>query len=202
MDEPIGEPDKTDRLPEFGRRAVYLGVLFEGGLSVLALLLGWLFGQPPLTAVAIDLAGFGLGVAASLPMLAGFVLANWLPLPAFLRLLRVFDEFGRPFFARYTVLDLAVLSLAAGIGEELLFRGVVQAVLDRWWGTWAALPVASLLFGLLHALTPTYAVLATLAGLYLGGVWLLTGNLLVVIVAHAIYDFIALVYLLRVKTAR
>ena len=94
-----------------------------------------------------------------------------------------------------------VLSLAAGVGEEMLFRGVVQAVLDRWWGPWAALPVASLFFGLLHALTPTYAVLATLAGLYLGGVWLLTGNLLVVIVAHAFYDLIALVYLLRVKMA-
>jgi membrane protease YdiL (CAAX protease family) len=49
----------------------------------------------------------------------------------------------------------------------------------------------------LHALTPTYALLAVLAGAYLGGVWLLSGNLLVVIVAHGIYDFVALLYLLR-----
>jgi uncharacterized protein len=199
MIEPSGEPDKTDRLPEFTRRAVYFGLLFEGSLSLLALLLGWLFGQPPLATVQFDLAGIGLGIVATLPMLAGFVLISWLPLPPFQRLLRVFAEFGRPFFAAFTVLDLAGLSLVAGVGEELLFRGMVQAVLDRWWGAWAALPVASLLFGLLHALTPTYAVLATLAGLYLGGVWLLTGNLLVVIVAHALYDFIALAYLLRFK---
>jgi membrane protease YdiL (CAAX protease family) len=201
MNEPSGESDKLNRLPDFSRSAVYVGLLFEGSLSLLALLLGWLFRRPPLEAVEFNLSGIGLGIAATLPMLAGFVLAIWLPLPAFQRLLRVFDQFGRPFFAAYTVLDLAVLSLAAGMGEELLFRGVVQAVLDRWWGPWAALPVASLLFGLLHALTPTYAVLATLAGLYLGGVWLLTGNLFVVIVAHAFYDLIALVYLLRVKTA-
>jgi membrane protease YdiL (CAAX protease family) len=57
------------------------------------------------------------------------------------------------------------------------------------------------LFGALHALTPTYAILATLAGAYLGSVWLITGNLLVVIIAHGFYDFIALVYLLRVRTA-
>ena len=117
------------------------------------------------------------------------------------RLRRVFEEFGRPFFASYTVLDLAVLALLAGAGEELLFRGVLQAILDRWWGPSVGLLVASALFGALHALTPTYAVLAALAGLYLGGVWLLTGNLLVVIIAHGLYDFIALVYLLRFKGA-
>jgi membrane protease YdiL (CAAX protease family) len=52
------------------------------------------------------------------------------------------------------------------------------------------------LFGLLHPITPTYAVLAALMGAYLGGVWLASGNLLVPIVAHALYDFIALAYLL------
>jgi hypothetical protein len=201
MSVPDGEPEKTDQLPDFSRKAVYFGLLFEGSLSLLALLLGWLFGLQPLASVEFDLAGIGLGLAATLPMLAGFVLAIWLPLPAFQQLLRVFEEFGRPFFAAYTVFDLAVLSLAAGVGEELLFRGVAQAILDRWWGPWAAVPIASLVFGLLHALTPTYAALATLAGLYLGGVWLLTGNLLVVILAHGCYDFIALVYLLRVKAA-
>jgi membrane protease YdiL (CAAX protease family) len=57
--------------------------------------------------------------------------------------------------------------------------------------------LASLVFGLLHALTATYAVLATFMGVYLGAVWLGTGNLLVVVLAHALYDFAALVYLTR-----
>ena len=113
MNEPGAEPEKSDRLPAFGRKAIYFGLLFEGGLGLVALLLGWLFRQPPLAAVKFDLAGIGFGIAATLPMLAGFVLAIWLPVPRFQRLLRVFDEFGRPFFAAYTVLDLAVLSLAA-----------------------------------------------------------------------------------------
>ena len=54
--------------------------------------------------------------------------------------------------------------MTAGIGEELLFRGVVQALLERWLGPWIALGVASILFGLVHALTPTYALLAAFAG--------------------------------------
>jgi membrane protease YdiL (CAAX protease family) len=201
MSEPVGEPNHPDQPPAFTRNAVYFGLLFEGSLSLLALLLGWLLKQPTWSAVELNLSGVGLGVAATMPMLAGFLLALWLPLAPLKRLLRVFEEFGQPFFAPCTIFDLALLSIVAGIGEELLFRGVVQGVLDRWCGMWVALPAASVLFGLLHALTPTYAVLATVAGLYLGGVWIVTGNLLVVIVAHALYDFIALTYLLRVRTA-
>jgi membrane protease YdiL (CAAX protease family) len=94
---------------------------------------------------------------------------------------------------------LGVLSLLAGFGEEMLFRAVVQGAAAHRIGIWSAWVVASLLFGLMHAVTPTYVVLATLAGLYLGGVWLLTENLTVVIVAHAFYDFLALIYMLRVK---
>ena len=42
-----------------------------------------------------------------------------------------------------------------------------------------------------------YAVLAVLAGVYFGLLLMLTGSLWTPIVAHAAYDFIALVYLLR-----
>ena len=53
------------------------------------------------------------------------------------------------------------------------------------------------LFGLMHFITPTYAVLATLMGAYLGLVWQWTGNLLAVVLMHALYDFLVLLYLLR-----
>jgi len=42
-----------------------------------------------------------------------------------------------------------------------------------------------------------YALLAGVVGLYLGGLYLLTGNLLVPIVVHALYDVVALGYLRR-----
>src|SRR5262249_54526611 len=63
-------------------------------------------------------------------------------------------------------------------------------------GPWLGLAAASVLFGLLHAVTPTYAVLATLMGGYLGGLWMATGNILAPIIVHALYDFVVLYYLL------
>jgi membrane protease YdiL (CAAX protease family) len=104
------------------------------------------------------------------------------------RLVReVFEECGWP--------QLAVIALAAGFGEELLFRGVVQHAIAERCGPTVALVLASLIFGLAHPLSTTYVVLAGLIGLYLGWLWLATDNLLVPILAHAAYDFLALVYL-------
>ena len=60
-----------------------------------------------------------------------------------------------------------------------------------------ALTIASVVFGVMHSITVTYAILAGLVGFYLGWVWLVHGNLLVIIVAHSFYDFFALVYLTR-----
>ena len=42
-------------------------------------------------------------------------------------------------------------------------------------------------------------MLAGLIGLYLGWLWLAVGNLLVPIVVHALYDFVALMYLVKVR---
>jgi membrane protease YdiL (CAAX protease family) len=84
----------------------------------------------------------------------------------------------------------------------MFFRGVLQEAAGRWTHLAVAVAAVSVAFGLLHALTPTYAVLATLLGVYLGVVQAASGNLLVVIIAHALYDFVALVYLVRVPPSR
>lgn len=94
------------------------------------------------------------------------------------------------------------IGLSAGFGEELLFRGVIQTQLVEVltaFGEPTAVVGAILLsggiFGLLHAVTPLYAFLATLASFYFG--YLLVafdGNLAVPIIAHTVYDFGALVY--------
>ena len=93
------------------------------------------------------------------------------------------------------------MAAAAGLGEELLFRGLVQAGLAKLIpgaaGVWIALVVASLVFGIFHWLNTTYAFLAALAGLYFGLLLMATGSLWPPIVAHALYDFVALWYLLR-----
>jgi membrane protease YdiL (CAAX protease family) len=49
----------------------------------------------------------------------------------------------------------------------------------------------------MHMISATYAALCFLTGLYLGGLWLTSGNLLVPATVHGLYDFLALVFLLR-----
>ena len=130
-------------------------------------------------------------------MLAVMLLITHFPLGPLARLNRVVNEVILPLFESCSGLDFATISLLAGVGEELLFRGVIQARLAQWLSPAAGLVLASILFGLAHTITAAYAVLATIFGLYLGGLWLWSGNLLVAITAHAIYDFLALVYLAR-----
>jgi membrane protease YdiL (CAAX protease family) len=181
---------------------VLIVLSFEGGLGLLSWPLGWLLEQPPLQTWTWTVRAAALGAAASVPMLVvGLALARW-PFGPLVCIRQFFDEVGRPFFQPCRLIDLAAISLVAGVAEEMLLRGVVQGALGRWLGPWPALALTSMLFGLLHAITLTYIVLAMLAGVYLGLVWLATGNLLSAVVTHAVYDFVMLVYLLRVSLSR
>ena len=54
-----------------------------------------------------------------------------------------------------------------------------------------------MLFGLAHPITPFYAILAGLIGVYFGWLMIASENLLVPVVAHGAYDFVALIYLVR-----
>jgi membrane protease YdiL (CAAX protease family) len=183
--------------PTGGRWLVPLAVAFEGGLAALAWGAAWLLGLPLANWLWWDPLDVVLGVAACLPMLGLFWMCLHAPLPPLQRLRELSRTLIRPLFAGCDLAELALISLMAGLSEELLFRGVLQTFLTDRLGLWAGLALASLIFGLLHAITPTYAVFATLLGAYLGALWELNGNLLVVIVAHGLYDFLALVYLTR-----
>jgi membrane protease YdiL (CAAX protease family) len=90
---------------------------------------------------------------------------------------------------------LVFISILAGLGEEMFFRGWLQPYLVQYIDTVPALLLASLLFGLFHPISLVYVLFATLFGLYLGLLLLVTDNLLPPIIAHAFYDFVALVYL-------
>jgi membrane protease YdiL (CAAX protease family) len=185
-----------------GRPAiVWWGTGFEAALGILAILIGWWFNQPPLATLSWDADGLWVGLLASVPMLIGFALCVRWPLGPLARIKTFSDEVIRPLFAPCTIVELALISLAAGVGEELLFRGLIQAFFTEWWGAWVGIGLASLIFGLMHLITPTYFVLAALLGIYLGSVWNLGGNLLSVITAHALYDFVALVYLVKIAPA-
>lgn len=86
------------------------------------------------------------------------------------------------------------LGAAAGWGEEMLFRGVLQSELTTRFGDVIALTSSAVVFGALHAVTPLYAALATLASLYFGELYIMSENLAVPIVCHGIYDVGALLW--------
>ena len=87
-----------------------------------------------------------------------------------------------------------MLGAAAGIGEEMLFRGVMQGELSLRFGDNIALLLSSIVFGLGHAVTPFYALLATLASLFFGSLYISSHNLAVPIVCHGLYDVGALMW--------
>jgi len=97
--------------------------------------------------------------------------------------------------------EIALLCIVVGIGEEVFFRAFLQGALSVWLdstsGHWVALGIASLCFGLAHAVTRTYALLAGTVGLLLGLQLLFTKDLLGPILSHAIYDFLVLVAMIR-----
>ena len=183
---------------------VLVAVLFEGGLVVVAVVLGWLLGHPPAPKIEWTAAGAAWGAAASLPPMALLLLCVKFPMRPWADVLRVVEKLLVPLFRDCRLVDLAVISILAGLGEEMLFRGVLQEAVAGWvggqTGVWIGLAVVSILFGMAHLITPAYGVLAGLIGLYLGWLWIYSGNLLVPITAHAAYDVLALAYLARLRS--
>jgi uncharacterized protein len=86
----------------------------------------------------------------------------------------------------------AGLSLAAGWGEEITYRGYVPAALVlAGAGPWAAMGVAAVAFGFLHAYQgPVGVVRTALLGLLLGASVILTGSLFPAMAAHALVDLV------------
>lgn len=191
-------------------RTTRLAILFEGGLGLVAIAVGWLLSHDAAIGMSLagesargQLAAAGWGLIATLPLLVALVLLDWLPLAPLRRLREIAHGLIAGMFRGASVLQLAVVSLAAGLGEELLFRGLAQAGLSSWiggeYGPWVALAIASVLFGVCHWLNTTYAILAMAAGLYFGLLLIWAESLWTPIVAHAAYDFVALIYLIRPK---
>jgi membrane protease YdiL (CAAX protease family) len=93
-----------------------------------------------------------------------------------------------------TIPQLIILSLAAGVGEELLFRGLIQnAFLSVYtpstlFGALPAILCSSLAFGFAHPISKSYVLVTTLIGLLFGLVYWYYQDLLACVLAHALYD--------------
>lgn len=194
--------DEVPPEPQATTNIAPVGAALEASLGVLAVLLGWWWDLEPARCLAWDFAPAAarlqatlFGLLATIPPLAALAWsqrATWRPLVG-LRLM--VEERIVPWFRQSRWWELAALSIAAGVGEELLFRGLLQDAWTAQVGPIAGLVFASVAFGFGHALSRTYFVLATLMGAYLGLVYWIAGDLLAPIIVHAAYDFVALIWL-------
>lgn len=167
-------------------------------MTPFALILAQIAGVNLASLVHMDVASAVIGLAATGPlalMLCWFMGSRWEPIDKFrASQLELFREIG----FRLTPMRSLMLALAAGVGEEMLFRGVLQTYADRHWTLALAIVAPNILFGALHARSRIYALAAAAVGVYLGVLFWLTGNLIAPIVTHAAYDFVALEWARRV----
>ena len=201
--EVLVEPEDEDDQP--GRDVIIMfAVFFEGGLAPLSLFLGWWLGHNPLPEFSWDLLDALWGAAGHDSPCPGLPVACSAGRSARLKQIKDFcEEEFVPLLAGSSWSDMALIAISAGVGEEMLFRGVLQ-ILAR-----------DLAGGRLgpgrrqHPLRAAPPDLAPLCfrhhggrGLYLGAAFLFTGNLLTVMVTHALYDFTLMAYLLEVHRTK
>ncbi|MEZ6097322.1 MAG: CPBP family glutamic-type intramembrane protease, partial [Pirellulaceae bacterium] len=79
------------------------------------------------------------------------------------------------------------------------FRWVIQGGIASYWsgpiGQTSAIFIAGLLFGVCHWVNSVYGIVTTIVGIYLGFMMVIADTWLAPMVAHAVYDFIAIVYM-------
>jgi len=176
----------------------WLAVLVEGGLAVIAILADvLLFGLNLWKYIWCDdttLLQITLGL---LPLIVGYFVLLVLPFAALQRIDRLVRELFQQHMSHLNFWQLAIIAALAGIGEELFFRGLIQLGLSAGLGldVWLAILIASLIFGLAHAATLTYFLLAFIISIYFGFLFDYTGNLFVPIAIHALYDLFVFLYI-------
>lgn len=86
------------------------------------------------------------------------------------------------------------MALGSGVFEELLFRGVLFRSVETWFGSWAALVVSSLAFGLTHLMNPQGTMegalfIAVEAGVLLAAAYMLTRRLWLSMGFHMAWNY-------------
>ena len=192
-------------------------VVAEFAMVPAALFLIWVFNLPDASSVGRQLFGvrhwsWGLstGLIATVPLLASIVMTERIRWKPFQDLHELVMTKLAPLFRGMPWWGLLLIATGAGFGEEWLFRGfgisMVSAILPSAWSPdavqWTAIGLTALVFGGLHAMTRMYFILTLGMGFYLGLLVVETGSLMPAVVCHGLYDFLALLYIMRLDRVR
>lgn len=176
------------RWGRFALAYAFLGVL--SAVVAVVLRSGSPFAHPtPLLALA-DPARHTYSVMMGLTVGALIVLSTRVTVARFEWARRLHSEL-RPIARVMTTQGIVVLALLSALGEELLFRGLLQP--------WVGIILQALAFGFLHQVRGpsryVWMTWATAVGLVLGAIFQVTGSLLGPIAAHALVNGLNLAYL-------
>ncbi|KJR42047.1 abortive infection protein [Candidatus Magnetoovum chiemensis] len=171
-------------------RLLLFTLVIEGSVFILALIMGSVFGIKLFPLSENLLNDIAIGTFSSIPPLILFVfsMSRRCDNVRVLKSLKDTLLFNvMPFFKNSKSVDLILIAALAGLCEEVFFRGILQVKYGIY--------LASIVFGLLHFITPIYFIFATIMGFYIGYIYLYYDSLLIPVQLHYIYDAVALIYL-------
>ena len=177
-----------------------MAVVVEGGLALVALVLAWLFNVPvrdmlPNSDRQFLREFYAVSAWRDVAHARSFLLDGPFVAGSLAELRQQVESLIGQMFPSGSLAQFALVAMLAGVGEELLFRGVLQNVLSQWTTPVTGMLITSLLFALAHALSKLYFMLASIIGLCFGWLVLQYNDLVAPMVAHSLYDFVALIYL-------
>lgn len=170
----------------------------ELSLGVIAWIVGFITQERAGATLHWDAVDVAVGLTAVVPMYVFFLWMLGSSTSLFQTTRRTLEVSIRPLFDKWSILELAIISTLAGICEELFFRELIQGSLAGIMGPHTAVFAASLVFGAFHLINAEYAIMTAIVGVYFGELWIFSDNLLTPIVTHGVYDFLALVYFLKI----
>ena len=169
-------------------------LVMEGVLLLIATVWSQVREIPMITALVPTSQGLLLGTASGIALSLSGLMIFWLAKYKVFKWLGgirelLTKELG-PLFSTVTLGDVILIAVASGFCEEIFFRGVLQQQFG--------IVSASIMFGFLHSPSlrfPQYGIWAFVAGLFLGWIYQITGNLWTPIIAHIVNNILGLLLL-------
>ncbi len=178
------------RWGQFALAYAFLGVL--AAVMAVVLRAGSPFTHPAPLLTLAEPARHSYSVMMGLTVGALIVVSTRLSVARFEWARRLHREL-RPVASVMSTQGIIALALLSAVGEELLFRGLLQP--------WVGILPQAVLFGFLHQIRGSsryvWMAWATAVGLVLGAIFHVTGSLLGPIAAHALVNGLNLAYLRR-----
>ncbi len=163
-------------------------------LVLLGIGLWWVSGRALSDLISVDLRQIGLGLAigTGLSVVVGIVFYSFPKVSE--ALVRAQGHNLKFLENRLSIGAIIVISIGAGVGEEVLFRAGVLSLASDYMAMPLAILLSSLLFALVHLAKPIISAIIFGIGCFFAVVYVQTGSLLAIIIGHALYDVFALWY--------